>query len=198
MTSRPQGWVEMREGEMSMRRYRTVVAYINGTAEDERAVATAAGIASASDGHLILLCPYEKVSTPDVAATAEMLKGEAFLLHGSFVIDNALHAARERAASYGARRITARAEPGLAKKALLAVAEEVGADLVVIGGRGGWWTHQPFGGLAGAIVRSSPVDVLVAAGPDRRRPASRRADSVPAAVVAWPGCWLRRGVAFGM
>jgi nucleotide-binding universal stress UspA family protein len=168
------------------RRYRTIVVYVNGTAEDESAVATAASIAAASDAHLILLCPYRKSALPDAAAIAQVLKDEAFLLHGSFAIDTLLHAARERAHSHGARRITARTAPGSPRRVVLEVADEVGADLVVIGGNSTWAQRW----FAGAIVRRSPIDVLVAyAEPDRARHRPHNSNSVPATSASvLPAC----------
>jgi nucleotide-binding universal stress UspA family protein len=103
--------------------YRTIVVGAHKSASARRAVAEAIDLAQALDSHVHLVAAYPDDGTP-VDGTDSPGRVDAERTLSAMV-----PAGR-------ARRFTTHALPGDPAKALLTVADEVGADLIVVGNKG--------------------------------------------------------------
>jgi nucleotide-binding universal stress UspA family protein len=141
--------------------YRTVVVGTDGSPTSLEAVTRAAGLAADADARLVVVCAYQPAK-PD-PADQDALGPDAYQVVGSAPAEDSLRAARDRAASAGATTVDTRAVQGRASDTLIAVATEVGADLLVVGNRGlNTLAGRIVGSVPMAVIRHSPIDVLVA------------------------------------
>ncbi|WP_019929072.1 universal stress protein [Nocardia sp. BMG111209] len=144
-----------------MNRYRTIVVDADGSETSRIAVHAAATIAGAAGARLILVCAYGRVRAADVAAAADVLKGEAHLVRRAAPAEDTLTSAVREALGWGATEVVGRAVPGSRVDALLSAVAEDRADLVVVSGDG---ARTPVGRLLGTlsdeISRRSRATVL--------------------------------------
>ncbi|APE33574.1 hypothetical protein BOX37_05870 [Nocardia mangyaensis] len=115
-----------------MHTYRTIVVDTDGFEGSDLTVATAASIAAVANARLIMVRIYSVRHSADDDALADVLGREAHLLRGIYPAEDTLRAAADRAAACGAIDIVGRAIEGEVTDALLGVANETGADLLVI------------------------------------------------------------------
>lgn len=103
---------------------------------------------------------------------------------------------REIAASLGAPEASLRVPRGRAAEQLLEVAREVQADLIIVGRHNGAGFLERLGSTAEALVRSSGVPVVVAAGRMDRQPTALLAaldyDELAAEVLRWTALLAQR------
>lgn len=144
--------------------YRTVIVGTDGSASSLRAVDRAGAFAAREKAKLIVASAYiptvekggwSRAPSHDHVAdprAADSLGGEGYKLHGGAPIYAILRDARERAKGAGAQDIEERAIEGAAVDALVHLAEEVQADLVVVGDVG-------LDSVAGRLLGSVPADV---------------------------------------
>ncbi len=114
--------------------FKTLIAGVDGSESSLRAVGVAADLARKTDAKLVLVSAY----LPPDKATLERWKREAPAEAGHLINQSAVaQAVLEKAAS-GLERVavTTRAEQGDPADVLISVAEEIGADLIVVGNRG--------------------------------------------------------------
>ncbi|MEV4127817.1 universal stress protein [Nocardia sp. NPDC049707] len=135
-----------------MTAYRTIVVGTDGSDSSYVAVDKAAALAAAAGATLIVTCAYYPTDDRDVAAADDVLKDEAYQVHGSAPTNEILRTARDRAVAAGAEEIVERAIVGEPVESLLALVKEVEADLLVVGNRG-------LNTLAGRLLGSVPSDV---------------------------------------
>src|SRR4029077_1336554 len=122
--------------------YHTVVVGMDGSEPSMRAVEHAAWIAATSHGKLIITTAYvhhgdeAPLHQSEQARVEDLLKDEGWQVHGDAPIYERLRDARERAEAAGAKNIELRPIIGGPVHVLVALAEEVHADLLVVGNLG--------------------------------------------------------------
>jgi nucleotide-binding universal stress UspA family protein len=144
--------------------YRTVIVGTDGSTSSFRAVDQAAAFAAQEKAKLIIASAYiphvekggwSRAPSHDYVAdprAADSLGGEGYKLHGSAPVYEILHDARDRAKAAGAQDIEERAIEGAPVDALVHLAKDVKADLLVVGDVG-------LDSVAGRLLGSVPADV---------------------------------------
>jgi nucleotide-binding universal stress UspA family protein len=142
-----------------MSAYKTIVVGTDGSATATRAVEKAAALASDENAKLVIACAYSGQQR-DLAAE-DALRDEAFQIRGSGPTDEILRIAAERANALGASNVSPRPVMGQPVEALIDLAAEVEADLLVVGNRGLRGIGRLLGSVSADVSRKSPVDVLI-------------------------------------
>lgn len=145
-----------------MTMYQTVVVGTDGSKSSLRAVARAGAIAAESNAKLILASGYFP-QKPDARA-ADILGDEGYKVQGNAPVYEILREAREQAKAAGATKIEERPIQAGAVEALVDLAEEVGADLLVVGNVGLDARSAIVGrmfSIPGSVASRSKVDVLI-------------------------------------
>jgi len=143
-----------------MSTYRTVVVGTDGSDSSLRAVEKAATIAARADAKLIVATAY--LPEHEDARAADALKDESYKVSGSAPIYAILREARDRAHKAGAKNIEERSIVGAPVDALVGLAEEVGADLLVVGNVGlSTIAGRLLGSVPANVSRRAKVDVLI-------------------------------------
>lgn len=144
--------------------YRTVIVGTDGSDSSFRAVDRAAVFAAQQNAKLIIASAYipheekggwSRPASHDYVAdprAADSLGSEGWKLHGGAPVYDILHDARDRAKAAGAQDIEERAIEGAAVDALVHLAKDVDADLIVVGDVG-------LDSVAGRLLGSVPADV---------------------------------------
>ncbi|MBW0016574.1 MAG: universal stress protein [Mycobacterium sp.] len=139
--------------------YGTVVVGTDGSDSSFRAVDKAAAIAGA-DAKLIIASAY--LPHHDDGRAADVLKEESYKVTGTAPIYEILHDAKERAHNAGAKNVEERAIVGAPVDALVHLAEEVKADLLVVGNVGlSTIAGRLLGSVPANVSRRAKVDVLI-------------------------------------
>ena len=142
-----------------MSAYQTVVVGTDGSDSSLRAVERAATIAGA-DAKLIVASAY--LPHNDDARAADVLKEESYKVTGSAPIYEILHTAKERAQGAGATNVEERAIVGAPVDALVSLAEDSNADLLVVGNVGlSTIAGRLLGSVPANVSRRAKVDVLI-------------------------------------
>jgi nucleotide-binding universal stress UspA family protein len=154
--------------------YRTVIVGTDGSASSLRAVDRAGAVAAQEDAKLIVATAYipavekggwshapshDHVADPRAADT---LRGEGYKLHGSAPIYEILREAHDRAKAAGARDIEERPIVGAPVDALVKLAKEVNADLLVVGDVGlDTVAGRLLGSVPADVARRAKIDILI-------------------------------------
>ena len=145
-----------------MTAYKTVVVGTDGSESSLRAVDRAAKLAAESNAKLIIATGY--FTHPDDKRAADVLGDEAYMVQGNAPIYAMLHDARDRAKAAGAKNIEDRPIQAAPVQALVDLAEEVGADLLVVGNVGldarSAIVARLFS-IPGAVATRAKIDVLI-------------------------------------
>jgi nucleotide-binding universal stress UspA family protein len=142
-----------------MSAYQTVVVGTDGSDSSMRAVERAAQIAGA-DAKLIIASAY--LPQPEDARAADVLKEESYKVTGTAPIYEILHGAKERARKAGAKNVEERAILGAPVDALVSLAEDVKADLLVVGNVGlSSIAGRLLGSVPANVSRRATIDVLI-------------------------------------
>jgi nucleotide-binding universal stress UspA family protein len=142
-----------------MSAYRTVVVGTDGSDSSLRAVDRAGTIAGAN-AKLIVASAY--LPQADDPRAADALRDESYKTHGAAPIYAILQEARERAHAAGAKNVEERSIVGAPVDALVALAEDVGADLLVVGNVGlSTIAGRLLGSVPANVSRRAKVDVLI-------------------------------------
>lgn len=140
--------------------YQAVVVGTDGSDSSFRAVDRAAQIAAGAGAKLILATAYFPQSEEQGGSNA--LKEESYKLAGMAPIYDILHDARDRAKAAGAQDVEEKAVVGAPVEALVDLAEEVGADLLVVGNVGlSTVAGRLLGSVPANVARRSKSDVLI-------------------------------------
>ena len=140
--------------------YKTVVVGTDGSDSSLRAVERAGHLASDPDSKLIVATAYFPASEDTRAA--DLLKDEGYKMAGNAPIYAILREARDRAKAAGAANIEERAVVGAPVDALVDLAEEVSADLLVVGNVGlSTIAGRLLGSVPANVARRSKSDVLI-------------------------------------
>jgi nucleotide-binding universal stress UspA family protein len=154
--------------------YRTIVVGTDGSESSFRAVDRAGAVAAQDNAKLIIASAHLDTSekggwsrppSPDRvndARAADSLGGAGYRMHGSAAVYGILQDARERARAAGAHDIEERAIVGAPVAALLHLAEEVKADLLVVGNLGlSTVAGRLLGSVPDTVARRAKVDILI-------------------------------------
>jgi nucleotide-binding universal stress UspA family protein len=141
-----------------MSAYQTVVVGTDGSDSSLRAVERAARIAG--DAKLIIASAY--LPHGDDSRAADLLRDESYKVTGSAPIYEILHTAKERAHNAGAKNVEERAIVGAPVDALVSLAEDAKADLLVVGNVGlSTIAGRLLGSVPANVSRRAKVDVLI-------------------------------------
>jgi len=142
-----------------MSAYRTVVVGTDGSDSSLRAVDRAGTIAGAN-AKLIVASAY--LPQHEDARAADTLGSESYKVSGAAPIYAILQEAKERAQAAGATNVEERSVVGAPVDALVGLAEEVGADLLVVGNVGlSTIAGRLLGSVPANVSRRAKVDVLI-------------------------------------
>jgi nucleotide-binding universal stress UspA family protein len=145
-----------------MTAYRTVLVGTDGSESSLRAVDRAAKIAAESNAKLVIGTGY--FTQPEDKRAADVLGQEGYKVSGNAPIYAILHDARDRARAAGAKNIEDRPIKDEPVHALVELAEEVGADLLVVGNVGLDARSAIVGrvfSVPGAVANRAKIDVLI-------------------------------------
>ena len=140
----------------------TIVVGTDGSESSLRAVDRAAKIAAESNAKLIIGTGYF-TPTEDKRA-ADVLGEEGYKVRGNAPIYAMLHDAHDRAKAAGAKSIEDRPIEDAPVQALVDLAENVGADLLVVGNVGLDARSAIVGrvfSIPGAVATKANIDVLI-------------------------------------
>ena len=142
-----------------MSAYRTVVVGTDGSDSSLRAVDRAGSIAGA-DAKLIVASAY--LPHGDDPRADDVLKSESYKTHGAAPIYAILREAKQRAQAAGAKNVEERSIVGAPVDALVGLAEDVNADLLVVGNVGlNTIAGRLLGSVPANVSRRAKVDVLI-------------------------------------
>lgn len=143
-----------------MSAYRTVVVGTDGSDSSLRAVDRAGEIAKGSGAKLIVATAY--FPHADDLRAADVLKDESYLTSGNAPIYAILREARDRAQAAGVADVEERAIVGPPVDALVDLATEVKADLLVVGNLGlSTIAGRLLGSVPANVARRAKTDVLI-------------------------------------
>jgi nucleotide-binding universal stress UspA family protein len=135
-----------------------IVTGVDGTDPAMQAARTAARLAQALDGELHVVSAYGKVDTIEVH-----VEGHDFVLTPE---QDAQRIAEETATrlqeEFPSLRVVAASAEGKPADALVDVAEELGADLIVVGNKRVQGLARVLGSIATEVARKAHCDVYVA------------------------------------
>lgn len=138
--------------------YQTVVVGTDGSESSLRAVERAGEVAAEADAKLIIATGY---FPHEDKRAADVLKDEAYKVTGSAPAYEMLQGARARAKAAGAKKIEDRAIHDAPVHALVDLAAEVGADLLVVGNAGLGAILGRLFSVPGAVAARAKADVLI-------------------------------------
>ncbi|MFI0240227.1 universal stress protein [Streptomyces sp. NPDC016845] len=139
--------------------YQTVLVGTDGSESSFAAVASAARLAAACEAELVIACAYSPMRGTELSAAQDQLGAEAYQVVGSAPAEDTLRVASDKARAEGAADVRSVAVQDEPVPALVRVAQECSADLVVVGNRG-------LRSLTGRILGSVPADIARKAGLD--------------------------------
>ncbi len=143
-----------------MSAYQTVLVGTDGSDSSLRAVDRAAQIAAGASAKLVVATAYFPQS--EDARAADVLKDEGYKMSGNAPIYAILREARERAHAAGAKDVEEKAIIGAPVDALVDCAEELAADLLVVGNVGlSTIAGRLLGSVPANVARRSKSDVLI-------------------------------------
>jgi nucleotide-binding universal stress UspA family protein len=140
--------------------YQTVLVGTDGSDSSLRAVDRAAQIAAGASAKLVVATAYFPQS--EDARAADVLKDEGYKMSGNAPIYAILREARDRAHTAGAKEVEEKAVVGAPVDALVDLAEEIKADLLVVGNVGlSTIAGRLLGSVPANVARRSKSDVLI-------------------------------------
>lgn len=142
-----------------MSAYRTVVVGTDGSDSSFRAVDKAAQLAG-DDAKLIIASAY--LPQHEDTRAADALRDESYKVSGTAPIYAILQDAKERAHKAGAKNVEERSVVGAPVDALVKLAEDEKADLLVVGNVGlSTIAGRLLGSVPANVSRRAKVDVLI-------------------------------------
>jgi nucleotide-binding universal stress UspA family protein len=137
--------------------YTTIVVGIDGSSTAEIALDRAIELAHSSGGRLHVVSAYEPAQA---RVTGGAPSAEEYLAPADFKAEAALQRALDRSGTKDIQ-VEEHAPKGHAADALIGVAEDTGADLIVIGSVGMKGPKRLFGSVPNSVSHRSPCDVLI-------------------------------------
>src|SRR5919199_3222658 len=148
----------------SMYEYRTIVVGTDGSALATPTVARAAWLAAHEDADLVIVCAYSALSRRQDARNVATVGGDSRIgqVLGRAAANDALSSAISIARENGATLSASLLVDGEPAQALLDIADERDADLVVVGARQDVsLAERLLGTVATEVVRRAPCEVLI-------------------------------------
>ena len=140
--------------------YQTVLVGTDGSDSSLRAVDKAGQIAARSGAKVIVATAY--LPQGEDQRAADVLKDEGYKMSGNAPIYAILREAKDRAQAAGASDIEEKAIVGAPVDALVDLAAEVNADLLVVGNVGlSTIAGRLLGSVPANVARRSKTDVLI-------------------------------------
>lgn len=140
--------------------YKTVLVGTDGSDSSLRAVDRAGQLASGPKAKLVIATAY--LPHTDDKRAADALKDEGYQAAGNAPIYSILREARERAEAAGATDVEERPIVGAPVDALVDLAVEIDADLLVVGNVGlSTIAGRLLGSVPANVSRRATVDVLI-------------------------------------
>ncbi|MGV0635765.1 universal stress protein [Mycolicibacillus trivialis] len=140
--------------------YKTVVVGTDGSDSSLRAVERAGMLASGPESRLIVATAY--FPTSGDARAADVLGEEGYKVSGNAPVYDILREAETRARNAGATNIEQRSVEGAPVDALVDLAAEVKADLLVVGDVGlSTIAGRLLGSVPANVARRAKLDVLI-------------------------------------
>ncbi|MCQ9334835.1 universal stress protein [Corynebacterium phoceense] len=138
--------------------YNKIVVGTDGSKSSLLAVERAAKIAAAFDATLIIGCAYYE----NKEEASKTLRQDSVTILGDDTAKANLSAGREHAEKFGVKSIETAVRPGTPVQALMAIVNEFGADLLVVGNRGiNSLTGRLLGSVPADVARQSDCDVMI-------------------------------------
>lgn len=145
-----------------MSAYTKVVVGTDGSESSYRAVERAAVLAADASATLVVACAYVPADPRSVNQAADQLGADAYQIRGDNPAEEIVRRAKERATAAGAASIEVRTVKGAPVESLIALADEVGADLLVVGNKGlNSLTGRLLGSVPSDAARRATCDVLI-------------------------------------
>ncbi|NLD85343.1 MAG: universal stress protein [Actinomycetales bacterium] len=145
-----------------MSAYTKVVVGTDGSESSYRAVERAAVLAADASATLVVACAYVPADPRSVNQAADQLGADAYQIRGDNPAEEIVRRAKERATAAGATSIEVRTVKGAPVESLIALADEVGADLLVVGNKGlNSLTGRLLGSVPSDAARRATCDVLI-------------------------------------
>jgi nucleotide-binding universal stress UspA family protein len=136
--------------------YTSIVVGIDGSPTAEIALERAVELACVSGARMHVVSAYE----PTPARVSGAPSGEGFQVSSDFKADAVLQRALNRSATRELE-VEQHAPKGDAADALISVARETSADLIVIGSVGMQGPKRIFGSVPNSVSHRAPCDVLI-------------------------------------
>jgi nucleotide-binding universal stress UspA family protein len=164
--------------------YKTIVVGTDGSPLAEPTVARAAWLAAHNDSDLVIVCAYSALSRRQEARNVATVGGDSRIgqVLGRAAANDALSSATSIARENGATLSASLLVDGEPAQALLDVADERDADLVVVGARHDVsLAERLLGTVATEVVRRAPCEVLIVRprSADVHAPESQSGDTSP-------------------
>jgi nucleotide-binding universal stress UspA family protein len=143
--------------------YRAIVVGTDGSRTAKVAVTRAAKLARDAGGKLVLVSAYRPLSNDKVRAERENAPDDvSWAVNAEQEVEALLAAAADEAHAAGAPDVVTKAVQGPPAEALLEVAEQIGAGLIVVGNMGMTGTRRfLIGSVPNRISHHAPCDVLI-------------------------------------
>jgi nucleotide-binding universal stress UspA family protein len=142
--------------------YTTVLVGTDGSESAMKAVARAADVAAARNASLIVVCAFHPMSAREQALITPATGDATARVTGTRAAEAALDLGVEHARQAGAPQVEGRLVEGDAVEALLSVAQERSAGLIVVGNRGvNTLSGRLLGSVPSDVVQRAPCDVLI-------------------------------------
>lgn len=138
--------------------YNKIVVGTDGSKSSLLAVERAAKMAAAFDATLIIGCAYYE----NKEEASKTLRQDSVTILGDDKAKANLSAGREHAEKFGVKSIETAVRPGTPVQALMAIVNEFGADLLIVGNRGiNSLTGRLLGSVPADVARQSDCDVMI-------------------------------------
>ncbi|MCT2141068.1 universal stress protein [Dietzia cinnamea] len=145
-----------------MSAYTKVVVGTDGSESSYRAVDRAARLAADAGATLVIACAYVPADPRSVSQAADQLGDDAYQIRGDNPAEDIVRGARERALAAGATQLETRTVRGAPVESLIKLANEVDADLLVVGNKGlNSLTGRLLGSVPADAARRATCDVLI-------------------------------------
>ena len=144
-----------------MATYTTILVGTDGSDSSFRAVDRAAAIARDASALLVIACAFQPPKADEIAEAQDVLGADAAYIGRVGPADDILLQAEARATALNAKveTLSLSGKPG---DVLIALAEERGADLIVVGNRRiNSLAGRLLGSVPSEVIRHAAVDVLV-------------------------------------
>lgn len=145
-----------------MSAYTKVVVGTDGSESSYLAVDRAAELAADASASLVIACAYVPADPRAVSHAADQMGDDAYQIRGDNPAADIVRGARDRAQVAGAADIEVRTVKGAPVESLIKLADEVHADLLVVGNKGlNSLTGRLLGSVPADAARRATCDVLI-------------------------------------